>query len=244
MSNGLVRIVKGPVPAAGLILASAAVLAWTGLGPNSRDDRRSEPAGDRIFMTEALEANKAATLTDWAALADVVAQVSVTGEKRVDLGDSSADTEPVGRTVTLRVNEVLWSTPSGEHKLPADDIELTTYGWMQMPDGDTLEMASRGASRLEIDHDYLVALRWQPGRCADGTNGHPSWTMVGSGAVLPADGGVVGRGEFEGSVADRTGPELARSFPGQKSPSVTRELAKLGDVKRRGMSSSPAGCDA
>lgn len=232
------QVLKGPLPAAAVITASLAVIAAGFVGSDDQPSRGKassdvSSSNAKVFHVESLEATSAASLKDWAALADAVAEVTVVSERQVDLGDSSADTEPIGRSVVLQVNDVVWSSPSAGQKLPVNDIEVSAYGWMRLPDGQTLEQVAQGASRLEVGHQYVVALRWLAGTCSEGAPGEAKWITIGSGAILPADNDVIGSGEFEGAVGDNVGPQVARTFAGSAPRTVGNEIAKIGPSQRR-----------
>ena len=106
----------------------------------------------------------------------------------------------IGRTVRLRVDRVLWSAPDAPRPAPAT-LEMPVAGWIfNNNDGQgTRTFALRHSSRIETGHTYVKAIEWIDGPCSDDPN-RGKWDGLGSGDVIPFDGGVLGAGEFEGRV--------------------------------------------
>ncbi|MFD4790808.1 hypothetical protein ACFWN1_27940 [Streptomyces sp. NPDC058459] len=143
-----------------------------------------------VIIAESKDGIPSATATDWVSYGDQAAVVHVTAEH-----EGAADSEEVAagegylsRTVDLQVKERVWSR-SGATALPAA-LTIVADGWSFKGDAKT-RVGSAEASRLEVGHDYLVALA----HYADG-----EWATIGTGAILPYDGGEVGQGEYEGST--------------------------------------------
>jgi hypothetical protein len=101
-------------------------------------------------------------------------------------------------------------------------------GWVAHADGTTSPLALAQSPRLEVGHTYVVALVGGPCHAdADGA----TWELLGSGAVLPADGDRIGDGESEGhEVAgdiDQTTPgSLERELLGTSPDDVADELQR------------------
>ncbi|MFI5795439.1 hypothetical protein [Streptomyces sp. NPDC051677] len=194
-----------------------------GPGPGPGHDTAGAGAGGNVVLGESeKEAVPSFTATDWVSHGDQVAVVRVTAERelrdasRADTGDDSGE-DYLARTVDLRVGQRLWAR-SGAPALPVT-VSVTADGW-QLKDGAKREVGSRASSRLEVGHDYVVAF----GHFSDG-----AWAPLGSGAVLPCDGGRIGDGEFQGETvtvdAYRSALEQ-RLVPGDEEPVAYRAVGK------------------
>lgn len=146
----------------------------------------------------AFEDHPSTTFEDWAENADAVVLARVTGERRREPADDHTEPGryPVSRDVTVQVSAVYWQR--GPRRVPKV-FEMAAWGWMAAKDGAERPIVAPGASRLQEGHEYLVALDWRRG-----------WTVLGSGATLPADG-VVGVGEQEGRLVVRADERRAES---------------------------------
>jgi hypothetical protein len=172
-------------------LAGAAVL-----GPFGGAWHAEAAGGGRndVSIAEPKDGIPSATATDWVSYEDQAPVVHVAAEH-----EGAADSEEVAagegylsRTVDLQVKERVWSR-SGATALPAA-LTIVADGWSFKGDAKT-RVGSAEASRLEVGHDYLVALA----HYADG-----EWATIGTGAILPYDGGEVGQGEYEASTVTAT----------------------------------------
>jgi hypothetical protein len=192
-------------------------------------------AGGNVVLGESeKEGVPSFTATDWVSHGDQVAVVRVTAEheqRETSSADSSADPgedsgdgsgdgsgeDYLSRTVDLRVGQRLWTRP-GAPALPAT-VSITADGW-QLKDGGKREVGSRDSSRLEVGHDYVVAF----GHFSDG-----GWAPLGSGGVLPCDGGRIGEGEFQGETVTADAYRSAlrqRLIPGDEEPVAYRAAGK------------------
>ena len=89
----------------------------------------------------------------------------------------------------------LWQS-SGETGLAVGEaVEVDTWGWVESADGSTSRLAYGGSPRLEPGHTHAVVLI-----AKDCATDELSWSTLGSGAVIPADGGKIGYGESEGRI--------------------------------------------
>jgi hypothetical protein len=140
------------------------------------------------------------TVGDWATYADHLLVVTVTGEVRQST--STAEIERgggmIGRTVQLRVDNVLWSAPDAPRPAPAA-LALQAAGWASGAADATVKVALRRSSRLEVGHTYVKAVEWIDDPCSDDPK-RGSREGLGSGDTIPYDKGVLGAGEFEGRV--------------------------------------------
>jgi hypothetical protein len=149
------------------------------------------------------------TSTDWVTYADQVVVVRPTSEREIPATEEERDAGEgyLGRSANLDVDKVLWSR--SEAPAAPRSLTLDVAGWA-FKDGQRQEFAVHDTPRLEVGHTYIVALA----RLEDGT-----WSVLGSGASLPYDGGVIGNGESEGETVKTaksapTGFSAARSAPG------------------------------
>ena len=175
------------------------------------------------------------TAEDWVTYADHVLVVTPTDEEEVPPAEDEVQRGEglIGRQVSLTVDGVLWSRPDPDR--PAPD----TLSWQvgagssrvaPTTGGRSLEAAPRGSSPC---HTYVVAVSWEDARCSSGDpRVSAQWRPLGGAAIVPADGGVIGVGEFEGR--DRTAEE-AKAADSADDPNRT-----LGDrLAGQEVSSSP-----
>lgn len=206
------------------------------------DDTTNEPpttANSATFFVHPLAETTAETVDDWAAAADVVVNAEVVDEQRLEPPRSETATgdgvDLVGRSVTLRVTDVIWRSPAAAQPNP-ERFTMNAFGWAQANDGSAQEVAAEGAPRLEVGHEYVVPLRWREAECSPGDPTVPAhWSVLSSRAILPADDGRIGVGEYEGSIVDFAGtrgsaPERASTalikFAGGKPMDIGPALVK------------------
>ncbi|MFT4083593.1 MAG: hypothetical protein QM638_13500 [Nocardioides sp.] len=158
----------------------------------------------RVVVVEASEMTSSTTIADWARVADYVVVGKVTAEERVEPGDSEtadAGDDLVGRNITVAVDTVVWKAAGVTREQPST-FTMAAYGWQHSSSGE-VELAPEAGARLEVGHQYVLALAWMAAHCStDGESTPAQWTTIGSGGALPADDGFVGDGEFEGTVTD------------------------------------------
>lgn len=143
------------------------------------------------------------TASDWVTYADHVVVVTPVAEKESVTEEEVARGEGlIWRDLTLQVKDVVWSRPNPDKPAP-DTLAWRSYGW-SFTGGSTENrqtMAGADAPRIEMGHTYIMAIEWQEGSCQPGDEVvPPKWKGLGTDAVLPFDGGVVGVGELEGRV--------------------------------------------
>lgn len=152
------------------------------------------------------------TAEDWVTYADHV--VVVTPVDEVETPPAASEIERgeglIGRNVEMRVDKVLWSRDDAPKPAPTSYTRQST-GWVF--DGDVKnrrKFVLEGRPRIELGHSYVIALRWEPTHCSEGDKPDPAqWVGLGEGSNLPFDEGVIGMGEFAGTV--RPAPTVARN---------------------------------
>ncbi|MEW9550358.1 hypothetical protein [Nonomuraea sp. NPDC050783] len=155
-------------------------------------------------MAEGVDHLPSTTAADWVTYADHVIAVTATAEKIAPPAQSEIERGEgfLGRTVTLRVDSVLWSR--GEAPRPAPQIfdypavgAVFTEGATDSP----TPMALRNRPRLQTGHHYILAIEWEPAHCTDGDTPEPAqWRGLGEGSELPYDDNTIGQGESEGAI--------------------------------------------
>lgn len=212
------------VAAAIVVLASAAA---TGVWWSQR--HASPPAGELVVLGQeggSTDHLPSTTATDWVTYADHVLEVSVTGERELAASDEELERGEglIGREVTMSVDRVLWSRPDPDRPAP-DTVSWESWGWQfEGEETDRWPVVGAGTSRLETGHTYVVAIAWEEARCAEGDEPVPArWTPLGGGAIVPADGGTIGAGEFEGR--EQTASEAASGPTDDPNRTLRQELA-------------------
>lgn len=230
MSRNISTTLRSPLTPVAVIAAALAVaVSVQVVGADGANQRGSSPAP--VTLVHGTELTASSTLADWAATADHVITATVRSETALDAPESEtvdpAD-EPIGRQVSLVVDEVHWSAKDAPVAAPTT-FQMNAYGWVPVASGRS-EAAGEFASRLEVGHTYLLALAWKRAECGEGETVPAAWTLIGSGAAIPADTGVLGDGEFEG-VEVSPGDERLR---GQGPGSVIARFAgkSAGEVAR------------
>lgn len=229
----------GRRPALALLASglAVAITAWALVADRGTEPTTSPDAvqADGVVLVHALERVGTSTMTDWVNVADHVVAVTVTGERR--LGPEWSETSPnregrVGREVSLSIGEVLWTSPESTRRVP-DTVTLpVSGGWIRDDDGTERETSLAGSSRLEVGNDYTVALVWKPAQCAEDLRSPARWAIAGSGAVVPANDGRLGVGEFEGTAAgdspetEYVGPPVVDELGGQDVTALAEKLAE------------------
>jgi hypothetical protein len=146
------------------------------------------------------------TAADWVTYADHVIVVEAVAEETVPPSEAELDRGEglIGRTVTLAIEDVLWSR-EGAPQAPPETWDYSAAGW-HFDEGapeDAVEMALHDFPRVEIGHQYIMAIRWEAAVCnADGDDRPAQWRGLGEGSEIPFDDGTLGNGESEGTVQD------------------------------------------
>ncbi|NRQ36569.1 hypothetical protein HII36_32755 [Nonomuraea sp. NN258] len=192
-----------------LVIVTAAVTLVAASGerpagprpPAAAPPAAAGPAPDgEVVLGDGRDRTASVTASDWATYADHVVVVTVVGESKRSPSRTEVERREgmIGRTVSLRVDKVLWSAPDTPQPAPATLLE-SVPGWV-FNDNDgrgTRKFAIKNSSRVEVGHTYVKALEWEDDVCSDDP-AKGRWEGLGSGGVIPFDGGVLGVGEFEG----------------------------------------------
>ncbi|MDA1361394.1 hypothetical protein O1R50_17335 [Glycomyces luteolus] len=195
--------------AAGIIAAAsvtgiivAAIAAPAG-GSSTQGAAESQP---EVMLGQGGDHLPSVTAADWVTYADHVVVVEAVEEQAI--APTAEELERgegiIGRIVSLTVEDVLWSREGAAQAAPAT-WEYSGLGWY-FADGDTtntVEMALIDLPRIEVGHQYVMAIRWEKAVCdEDGEYTRAQWRGLGEGSEIPYDGGTIGNGESEGTVQD------------------------------------------
>ncbi|MBL3686331.1 hypothetical protein D3248_05110 [Leucobacter zeae] len=194
-----------------------------------------------------------ATLDDWQAYAEALVLARVTDEARIAPPEESSSAQGVdiaGRTITAEVITQIWADPKAPERL-GRSFTTDVSGWFE-EDGKATEVAFGRGSRIEVGHEYIMALKRYP-EVKDGAGTDPtdpaSWGIIGSSSVLPADGGVIGQGEYLGVEDARIDPKslhpdsmLAQHF-GQSVDAFVGSMSDFHRVHREPVIEEPGGGD-
>lgn len=155
--------------------------------------------GRAPVIIEASERYLSHTFEDWLRQADAVVLAEVVSERRREpVADATSPKRyPVGRTIAVEVVEVYWQREG--HATP-DQFEMNAWGWMALETGEERPSVGERSARLEVGHRYLIALDDAGAGAKEAL-----WTILGSGAGLPADS-VIGVGEHEAQIIREPGP--------------------------------------
>lgn len=202
--NGRMRAIRPGALAVvlGVLVAGCATADRAAPAPAAPLVARTQ-AGDVVVGAAGRDRTGSQSASDWISYADHVLVVTVVEEIRHP--PSRSETERgeglIGRTVRLRVDRVLWSALDAPQP-PPSALELSAAGWIFNDNESrtgTRKLALRNASRLENGHTYVKAVGWIDDPCSDDPR-RGTWQGLGSGDVIPFDGGVLGAGEFQGRV--------------------------------------------
>ncbi|GIH70416.1 hypothetical protein [Sphaerimonospora thailandensis] len=183
----------------------AAVVATTLTLAGSRESSPALAVGTDAASTEVVvghgrDRTASRTASDWATYADHVVVVTAVQEtekqpskKEIERGEGM-----IGRTVTERIDKVLWSAPDAPQP-PPGILQMSVPGWVfNNNDGHgKRKFAIADSSRIEVGHTYIRAIEWIDDPCSDDV-AKGKWDALGTGSVIPFDQGVLGMGEFEG----------------------------------------------
>jgi hypothetical protein len=244
------RVAVGTV-AATACLAVAAGAVWiaapTGKPTTSAGAAAASttPSKDPVIFAEALEQFASSTAEDWVSVADRVVVGTVTTEKETtptpaEVGRGEGLT---GRAVSISVERSVWSragVPAIPAKITLNAVGSTFNGGVN---NDRHRLAYHDASRLEVGHRYVFALRYAPATCEAGESTPARWAGIGSGGVIPFDTATLGTGEIEGSAkAVVPNAEAGRGVlrAQLRGKSLTDLPARLGAAKGRARVSETA----
>jgi hypothetical protein len=207
--------------AAGTVLAGGALFAsaWAvGGEPEAGVDRTPD-----VVVAHGSDRLPNHSASDWVTYADHVVVVTATAEKELPANKDEVEMGSgyIPREVTLDVEDTVWSRPGTSKPVPEDGLAWPAAGWTFDEDGNA-PMAMEGQPRIEVGHRYLMAIAWEPAATVDGTTYPGKWDGLGENAVLPYDGGVIGKGESEGAVVAKAKTE--HTDEGAEGPSIEKEL--------------------
>lgn len=228
----------------------ALLLATVGYGVGRSMDHGSSsaiPERPPVVMAEGLDLLASQTAADWVESASVVAVVTAVDERSKEIDSESLERGEgeVGRWIDLRIDDVLWT--NGGPAAPST-VSLGAEGWVWKnhdPKHRT-EFGLGGRPRLEVGQQYLVALTQFPGLsradaaiCGDDAGPDPTaaaWGVIGEYGSVPVTDGVVGPGEFQGTlrtldearaaVADAPQEALRDTLLGQPPAAVVPHLER------------------
>lgn len=234
MRARLHTMLRTPLVPISVTLAALAVVGWVVVVDDDQAAAPTATPAPGVHLIQALERVPTDSLADWVGVADHVVVATVVDEVRGE--DPPVDeTAPNGegliqRTLSFEVDDVLWSAAGVGRPAPDSFTILTDAGWIRYEDGSERETAREGSSRLEVGNEYVLGLVWKPAQCAGDIRIPARWALIGSGAVLPANDGVVGEGEFEGAevspvdAGEVVGPPVAEEFRGEGVEDVEEAL--------------------
>lgn len=194
------------IAAAAGVIATASVtgIAVAALAAPAADDQ-SAPEPETL-LAHGSDHLPSVTATDWVTYADHVVVVEAVSEEAIPPSEEELERGEgmIGRTVTLAIEDVLWSREGAPQAAP-ETWEFSALGWV-FTDGDTddpVELALHDFPRVEVGHQYVMAIRWEEAVCTAGGDHLPAqWRGLGEGSEIPFDDGTLGNGESEGAVQD------------------------------------------
>jgi hypothetical protein len=176
-------------------IAVAALLAPAGPG-----------AADEVMLGMGSDNYPSTTAEDWVTYADHVIVVEAVSEAPIAPTEEELERGEgiIGRTVSLTIEDVLWSREGAPRAAP-ETWDYNALGW-HFSEGDTenaVEMALADFPRVEVGHQYVMAIRWEAATCSEDGDFTPAkWRGLGEGSEIPFDDGVLGNGESEGTAGD------------------------------------------
>jgi hypothetical protein len=192
--------------AAGVIAAASVtgIIVAAIAAPAADPETTASPA--EVMLGQGSDHLPSVTASDWVTYADHVIVVEAVSERAIP--PTAAELERgegiIGRVVSLTVEEVLWSREGASTPAPAT-WEYSGLGWY-FDEGDATdaaEMALLDLPRVEVGHQYVMAVRWERAVCdEDGEYTKAQWRGLGEGSEIPYDGDTIGNGESEGTVQD------------------------------------------
>ncbi|KAA1420028.1 hypothetical protein FE697_019300 [Mumia zhuanghuii] len=208
------------------LVAAASVIAL-GLAQHSAAEQSiASPRAnsDGPVILSAMEYYPSSSLADWAAGAEYLVSAFVTSEatQNVPPLDGEGDSQLIGRDITIDTAEVLWRADDSTHPAPST-FTMPVTGWVDQS-GKLVEAAPDNGPRLEVGHEYVLALTWYDAQCGEDGNSPAGWGAVGSEGAVPADGGVVGEGEFEGVAVDPEAAVAAVTVASQEASGVAPQV--------------------
>ncbi|NUQ89769.1 MAG: hypothetical protein HOQ43_15075 [Glycomyces artemisiae] len=183
--------------------ASAAGIAVAAMAAPAAD--RTAPEPEEVLLAQGSDHLPSVTAADWVTYADHVIVVEAVSEEVIEPDAEALDRGEglIGRTVSLTIEDVLWSREGAPQAAP-ETWEYSALGWhFNAESEEPIEMALDGFPRVEVGHRYVMAIRWEEAVCTEGGDHRPAqWRGLGEGSEIPFDDGTIGNGESEGTVKD------------------------------------------
>lgn len=173
--------------------------------PAAEPDNQGAPEPE-VMLGHGSDHLPSVTATDWVTYADHVIVVEAVSEATIPPTAEELERGEgvIGRNVTLTIEDVLWSREGATVAAP-ETWEYPGLGWhfRNADQTDTFEMALSEYPRVEVGHQYVMAIRWEKAVCdEDGEYTRAQWRGLGEGSEVPYDDNTIGNGESEGTVQD------------------------------------------
>ncbi len=230
--------------AAAFAVAAAAVAATLAVGSiGSPADDTANAQQDRFIIAHGADNLPSRTATDWVTYADHVVAVTATAERETPPAQSELDRGEglIGRAVTLKVDQVVWSRADAPKAAPTT-WDRPSMGW-QFTDGDTdnrVKVVKAHSPRIQKGHSYVIAIVWEEDSCSPEGG---QWRGLGEGSTVPFDNKKIGEGEFEGRArtAAQAQQALAEGGPnvGLKDKMAGKSTASLAAVLKEAKPEKP-----
>lgn len=139
------------------ILAACLVGALATAGCTNHDDN------DSVSVGNATPAFPSEQITDWVSYADHVVYFTVLAERELPLGEheQTVGEGMVDREVTVRIDQIVWSSSGALAPPLPDQLAIGTWGWT-LHRNQKEPFVAPGAPRLEVGNSYLAAWRFDP----------------------------------------------------------------------------------
>ncbi|MFC8660738.1 hypothetical protein [Streptomyces sp. NPDC057199] len=195
------------------VVTAAVSIGWSAI-PAADTPRALQ---DRIIIAHGADNLPSRTASDWVTYADHVVAVTATAEKETPPAQSELDRGEglIGRAVTLRIDQVVWSRADAPKAAPSTWVR-PSMGW-QFTDGDInnrVTVAKADSPRIQAGHSYTIAIVWEENPCSPEGG---RWRGLGAGSTVPYDNNRIGEGELEGR--ERTA-EQARQVLDEGGPNI------------------------
>lgn len=199
--------------------------------PHSTASLGGQARVEPIRLVETSDHLPSQTVVDWVTYADHVLVVVPEEEIQVEPSKEELDRGEgiIGRRVSLSVVKILWSR--ADALVAPTRFDWDAFGWA-FTNGNLesrTRMGQTGSPRIELGHQYIVALVWEEARCSPGDAPEPAqWRGLGAAGVVAFDGGVIGQGEVSGRFQDvREARQQAAAIPAA-AKTVSQEMVGLG----------------
>lgn len=221
----------------GVMVAASAAVGIAVAALAAPDETVPPESAPDFIMAEGVDHLPSETAADWITYADHVVVVTAVEEETLPPAPIEIERGEglLARTVTLRIDQVLWSSESAAQPAP----ETWVYGAVgsQFTRGDVEDptpIALAHRPRVEVGHSYVMAMRWEAAQCSEGDATTPAqWRGLGEGSEIPYDDETLGQGESEGVVqtaqqfavhAAEEGAGLEEQLAGQSADALITAL--------------------